>query len=351
MAVLYGLLNEQDLAAQRVTTVGVRQVFDAIDQSVAEHDRVMASLMGLFTRPTTEFQVQYETAASIRLQPLDNSGRARPVKFSGSYTVGLPLNQAGAAWGHDYVTGVKMTVGEAARITSAMLDADSRWMRDHLLAALFVDGSYTFTDPARGALTVYGPASGDSTLYQIMSGADSADTDDHVKGTAAIAAATFSDIYDELREHPENGDGEVITFISTADQSAVEGLTGFYPVSDANLRNGLGVTELVGSLGVATPGDLIGYIEKNWVYVWRGMPANYTISLALGGEKPLAMRQDEEVELQGFKRVAERNDHPWYEEQWLRRAGFGAWNRVGAVVYKTNNATYSVPTGYTSPMP
>ena len=82
MAVLYGLLNEQDLAAQRVTTVGVRQVFDAIDQSVAEHDRVMASLMGLFTRPTTEFQVQYETAASIRLQPLDNRPQSPPATLA-----------------------------------------------------------------------------------------------------------------------------------------------------------------------------------------------------------------------------------------------------------------------------
>jgi len=346
MAVLYGLLNQKDLATNRVTTVGIRQVFDAIDQSVAEHNRQLDALVALFVRRTTEFQIRYETANAIRLQPLDNSGRARPTKFTGNYTVGLPLQSAGAAWGRDYVTGVKMTVADVARITAAMLDADSRWMRDHLLNAFFVDGSYTFSDDEHGDLTVYGPASGDSTVYQILSGADSAATDDHVKGTGSFGAATFTDIHDELMEHPENGGGQVLTFISTADKSTVEGLTGFYPVADPNLRSGADVTELARELGVATPGELIGYLEKNWIFEWRGMPSNYTVSTVLGAEPALAMREDPEAELNGFKRVATRDDHPWTEEQWLRRAGFGAWNRVGSIVYKTNNATYSAPTGY-----
>ena len=83
---------------------------------------------------------------------------------------------------------------------------------------------------------------------------------------------------------------------------------------------------------------------------WPSLPSDYTISVTTGGEKPIAMREDVEAELRGFKKVAERNDHPWYESQWLRRAGFGAWNRVGALVYRTNNATYAIPTNYSSPM-
>jgi len=65
------------------------------------------------------------------------------------------------------------------------------------------------------------------------------------------------------------------------------------------------------------------------------------------------MRQHPEPELQGFSRQADRNDYPWYEQQWARRAGFGAYNRVGALAYfvAAGDTTYDVPTGYSNPMP
>ena len=54
--------------------------------------------------------------------------------------------------------------------------------------------------------------------------------------------------------------------------------------------------------------------------------------------------------VEGFKKVAERNDHPFYESQYLRSAGFGANNRVGALVMEVSDATYDVPTNYVSPL-
>jgi hypothetical protein len=62
------------------------------------------------------------------------------------------------------------------------------------------------------------------------------------------------------------------------------------------------------------------------------------------------MREEPEAGLQGFKRVAQRNDHPFYEDQYLRIAGFGAYNRIAAVVYRIGNASYAIPSGFTSPM-
>lgn len=353
MAVLLGLLNQQDLANMRVTTVGVRQVFDAVDQSFAEHNRQLNALMALFAFPTIEFQINYGLTGITRNQPLDENGRALPIKPSGSYTVAFPIIDSGNAWGKNYKTSVKLTVGEVARIVAMIMDGDSRWMRDHVLAALFYENSttpWTFTDPAHGALSIYGLANGDTVTYQIMAGADSAAADDHVKGTAAIAAATFTDIHDELVEHPENGD-QVVVLVPTASKSTVEGLTGFYPIADPNLRSGSGVTELARTLNVAVPGEVFGYIEGCWVVEWRSMPANYLIGTTIGGVPALAMRQEPEVELQGFNRVADRDNYPWYESQYARYAGFGAYNRVGAIVYRTNNGTYAIPTGYTSPMP
>lgn len=353
MAVLLGLLTEQDIAAQRVTDVGVAQVFRSIDESVAEHNRQLNALMNLFAVRRTDHQTRYELAGVTRSQPLDANGRARPIKPSGYYTVGFPIQGSGNAWGRNYRTSVKMTVGEVARVTAMMMDGDSRWMRDHVLAALFYENSttpWTFPDPDYGDLSVYGLANGDTTTYQIMSGADSAATDDHVLGVASLAASTFRTVHDELVEHPEN-QGEVIALIPTASVATVEALTEFYPVADPNLRSGSGVTELARTLNIATPGKLIGYVEGVWVYEWASMPADYLIGTTVGGEPALAMREDPEMELQGFKRVADRNDYPWYETQYARWCGFGAWNRVGAVVVRTNNATYAVPTGYGSPMP
>lgn len=353
MAILLGLLTEKDLANQRVTTVGVGQVFRAIDESVAEHNRQLNALMALFAMPTTDFQTRYELAGVTRSQPLDSNGRARPVKPTGNYTVGFPLQGSGNAWGRNYRTSIKMTVQEVARLTATMMDGDSRWVRDHILAALFYENSttpWTFPDEANGDLSIYGLANGDTVTYQIMAGADSAATDDHVKGTASLAASTFTDIHDELVEHPENSD-QVVVFVPTASKSAVEALTGFYPIADPNLRSGSGVTELARTLDVAVPGEVFGYIEGCWVVEWRAMPSDYLIGTTVGGEPALAARQDPEIELQGFNRVADRNDYPWYETQYARWLGFGGWNRVGAIVYRTNNGTYAIPTGYSSPMP
>jgi hypothetical protein len=350
MAYLYGFINMKDLYARRVTEVGVDEVNVAIERSVAEHNRQMDALMGLFVRRTTEFKTRFRTPVAARLQPLDNNGRALPIKPAGQYDVSFPLQQAGTAWGTNSVTGAYMTVEEAAEATAAMMDADFRWMRDHLLNAFFVDGSYTFTDELHGALTVYGLASGDATTYNIQSGSDTEATDDHVQGTASLANATFTGLYTELLEHPENS-GEVVALVSSADRAAIEALSLFYPIANRNLRPGNSATVLDANLSVSLPGDVFGMVDRVWVAEWRSMPSNYLVAFTTGGEQPVAMREDPIAELRGFNRVADRTDYPWFERQYRRRAGFGAWNRVGAVILRTNNATYAAPTGYGALMP
>lgn len=353
MAVLLGLLNQADLYDTRVTTAGVQVVQRSIDESVAEHNRQLNALLALFTTTRTDPQTRYLAAGATRLQPLDENGRARPIKPGGYATLGFPLQDAGIAWGRNYRTSIKMTVREVANVVAMMMDADSRWMRDHLLAALFYENSttpWTFTDPLFGAISVYGLANGDTQTFQILSGADSATTDDHVKGATSITEAVFQDIHDELVEHPENGP-EIIAFVPTASSATVQALTNFYPVPDTNLISGVAVTQFNGVLNATVPGKLIGYIAGCKVVEWAGMPANYILGVAAGGEAPIALRQEPEAELQGFRKVADRNDHPWYEQQYLRVAGFGAWNRVGAIIYRTDSASYAIPTGYSSPMP
>lgn len=351
MAVLYGYLNMADLYDQRVTEIGVEQVSTSIEQSVQEHNRQLDALIDLFVMRTTKFKGRFLTAGNARLQPLDNMGRALPIKPSGKYDLAWPIQMGGTAWGFDYVTGQKITLGEVSRVVNTMLDADSRWIRDHILAALFYVNStnpWTFVDEEHGSLSVYGLANGDTTVYNLMTGTDSGATDDHLLEDASLAADTFQTIYDELTEHPENG-GDVIAFIPTNVKATVEAISTFYPIEDPDLRIGTASTVLAGRLNRPVPGMVLGKVEKVWVVEWKSLPDNYIIGVTTEGERPIAMREDMEASLRGFKQVATRDDHPWYERQYLRRAGFGAWNRVGAVVVEVG-ASYSIPTGYDSPM-
>lgn len=353
MTVPYGFINLQNVYDQRVEEVGIPQINAAIDATLAEHNRQLASLMNLFAEQTTEYKVRYKTPTAARLQPLDEHGRARPIRQAGYYDVAFPLHDAGIAWGQTYKATQKMTVREAADIVNTLLTADRRWMRDHILAALFANASWTFTDDEHGSLTVKGLANSDTDTYLIQAGADAGATDSHYLATAssiADASDPFDTIYEEITEHPENS-GEVIVLTPTNLKSSIEGLAAFHPITDPNLNMGSQAVTVVGALNASLPGRLLGYHEaKVWIAEWKSLPDNYLVSITSGGPRALAMRQDMTPSLQGFNRVADRNDYPFFESQYLRIAGFGAWNRVGALVYRIGNGSYAVPTNYSSPM-
>ena len=351
--VLYGFVNLKDVYNQRIDDVGVQVVNDAIDATFVEHNRQLNAVMSLFVDPTTEYKVRYRTPTAARLQPLDENGRARPIKMAGYYDIAFPLQDAGTAWGQTYKASKKMTVAEAANIVNTLLTADKRWMRDHVLAALFANSSWTFSDEQHGSLTIKGLANSDTDTYLIQAGTDAGATDTHYLAQAnAIDNSNdpFGTIYDELTEHPENS-GDVVVFLPTGLKATTMGLSAFYPLSDPNLNPGVATTTVRGALGVQLPGTLFGYHEaKVWLAEWKALPAGYMVGVMTGGPRSLAMREEPEASLRGFNRVAERNDHPFYESQYLRTAGFGAQNRVGAVVYRVGNGAYAVPTNYTSPM-
>lgn len=351
---LYGFVNLKDVFSERVSSVGMDVVSSAIRATVQEHNRQMAAMMGLLVEPTTKYSRRFKTSASATLQPLDEDGRARPIKRKGYYDVAWPLQMSGAAWGQNYIAGAKMTVEEANNITDTLLSADFRWLRNHMLAALFANSSWTFSDDEHGDLTIKGPANGDTDTYAILNGADAPTTDDHFKAQSSSIDDDndpFPAIETELLEHPENG-GEVINFIPTALKSSVIALTDYLPIGDPNVARGISSDRLIGGLSNPVPGKVLGYLEDGgWIVEWRSLPDEHIISITTGGDRPLAMREDPEAELRGFQEIAQRDDHPFYESQWMRRAGFGAWNRVGAVITRIGNASYAVPTGYSSPMP
>jgi hypothetical protein len=354
MAVPYGFISLRDQADRAITEVGVEVVARAVEESRAEHNRQMDALFSSFVETTTEFKTVFQTETAARLQPITERSMADPIQPAGEYEVGYPIQSAGASLGYTYLALVQKTVADAQRDTAMLLSADFRWIRDHILAASYVNGSWTYADKKHGNLTVYGPASGDSTVYSIFSGSDAPATDDHILATASFSTsaeveAVFRTIHDELMEHPENG-GDVIVIVPSANVAVVKAADGFYPVSDGNINFGTVTSTLQRVPDVNIPGTIFGYIEGCFVTEWRSAPSNYLIGFTTEGDRALRMRQYPQAQLQGFGPKGERNKHPWYEEQWERHAGFGAWNRVGLLIHRVDNGTYAVPTNYSSPM-
>lgn len=352
-SILYGFHQLADVFDQRVTQVGLDVVNTAIQQAVTERNRQLNAMTDLFVTRTTEYSVRYQQFGRARSQPLDQNGRARPIKAAGSYTIAFPIQASGNAWGANYVTRQMMTVAEANEATRTLLDGDTEWVSDHILAALFANATWTFTDEQYGDLTIQPLANGDGVTYALFTGAAQGATDTHQyaqAGAVADAANPFPAIYTELTEHPENS-GNVVALCASNLIADIQGLATFVEIADPNIQLGANSSQLVGSLGAQVPGTVKGYVDGVWIVDWPRIPSGYFIATTTGGQRPLAQREYPVASLQGFNLVGERDDHPFWEAQYARFTGFGAWNRVGAVAGLIGNASYSVPTNFTSPMP
>jgi hypothetical protein len=355
----YGLFQLLDLELlnpnQAAATVDSGLLTSGIIMDAARHNADVDAMLRLFTETTSEYQLEVTQAGGGRSQPLDENGRAIPVKPKAPYTVAFPILGSGSALGFNYLTRERMTVRDLAKGLSTMYRGDLQWVTDHLLAALFTNASYSYRDiTGKGALTVYGLANADSvTYYRTTTNALATDT--HYFATAsAIAdnANVFSTMKAELLEHPDNA-GDVIAFISTSLVATATALAEFNPVIDTDIERGTGTDRLVGTLGIVLPpgAELKGKTDSGvWIVEWPILPAGYIVAITTQGRRPLARRVFEQPSLQGFKATGTREDFPYFEEQWQRWEGYGALNRVGGLVQRVGDGSYAIPTGYTVPM-
>jgi hypothetical protein len=358
MAILPGFNNLKDRMKDKVIDVTYPVVYDAIEEFLTYFNQQVNSLTGLLVEPTTEYQRQYNTATHIRLQPLDGeNGRARPVRVGGHYTAAWPMQSAGTALGHAFRENMMMTVEAAMAETAAVAEAYARWSRDQILSALFYPSDYTYSDDTYGDLTVKPLADGGTQTYLKKGGNDAEATDNHYAAQAnAIGDSdnAFENAYNLLNEHPENGDGQIVHLIPSGLVATTRALATFFRTRDMNLSQQSDAEYLVGELGAEVPGEWIGYESdsKGFIVQWNSMPANYILSVRVGSPKPLRKRQYPDARLQGFKLFGKREDWPYVEQQFAVHEGYGAWNRVGAVVTRIGNASYAAPANFTTrPIP
>lgn len=364
MAATYGVWTERDLDLEaNAADVDREALLDAQQVTLAQHNTDLQRIFGIFGEFTTKNQASVKTGVTgVRLQPLDEHGRPRPIKGRGFYYPGFPLWKAGTAEAYTFWTQQQMTVRDFADSFSIMLEADTVWSRDVILGPIFYNGAgFTYADPAQNEnVTVYGFANGDATIYDKSSGAA---TDDHYSAQAnALGAGAdnpMDTIYTELTEHPGNT-GRIVAFINTAQRAAMEALAGFAPVQrliiEPTLAAGSASTEplFAPALGLPLPSTMehIGTHGSTAVVVAQNVPANYMITLAVDATVgALGIRQYPQAALQGLINVGEpMSRFPYQQNSWLRALGAGAKNRVAGHVHRFSNGTYAAPTGYTFPV-
>lgn len=357
MTIAYGFVDLQDMFQERVNTVGVQRIWDAIDESAAEYNRTIEELMAAMVEKTTVAKEQFELPGGGTLQPLDADGNPLPVKPSGSYNVAYPIQGAGTAWGTNRVSREMLTVREANRLTVDAQQKDVDWMRRHILAALFDNVTWTFNDEVGpdgakglGSITIQPLANGDSVTYVKKGG--SLATDDHYLAQAAAiadAANPYDDIYNDLNEHPSNS-GPYVAYISTSLKATTQALANFVEVTDPDVAPASSAASLRSSLARGFGDEVIGKTDNMWIVEWSALPAGYILAHARGGGPVLKMREYDAPALQGFFREPHNVDGNHMVERMLRYAGFGVSNRVGALVYYVGAGSYAIPSGYDAPL-
>jgi hypothetical protein len=350
----YGFVSLEQLAAERVTTVGERRVMDAIQESVGEYTRQLNALLASFVERTTDHKIRFSLAGDGTLQPLDEHGNPIPVRPSGYYDVAFPIQGGGTAWGNNRVSRALMTVDEANRNTLDAMIRDADWMRRHALAACFDNVAWTFDDSEFGDLTIQPLANSDTVKYTKVGGASA--TDDHYLAQAAAIDDShnpFDDIYDELTEHPSNRD-PVVVYVASDLTSSIEALTAFIEVADPDLRYGVATTQIDQGVSLdvirGLGDEVLGKVNHCWIVEWRALPSGYMLAHAVGGGPVLKMREYAAASLQGFFAENHSPDGNLQEVRMIRYCGFGVANRVAAVVYYVGGGAYAIPTGYGAPL-
>jgi len=269
---------------------------------------------------------------------------------SGYYDVALPIQGAGTAWGDNRITRAKMTVDDANRFTWDVMGRDMDWVVRHILAAIFTNVTWTYTDDINGDLVVQPLANADTVVYTFKGG--SSGTDTHFLAQASAIDDThnpFPAINTELMEHPSNS-GQVIVYVPTNLVATIKALTNFLPAVDPNVQQGLASDRVAVTIDPGVGDTVVGYVDGCWIVEWKRLPDSYMIAIATGADPAVGMREHPEAELQGLFPEFQNVDGNRQLNKFIRFAGFGIVNRVAALAYRIGNGSYAIPTGYTAPL-
>jgi hypothetical protein len=351
-----GFIGMEDVFTERVTTVGVKVVWDAIQESLDVHNTELNAMLSAWVQRTTLYSERFMLPGDGTLQPLDDKGNPKPVQVEGHYDVAYPLQGGGTAWGNNRVSRALMTVEEVNRHVLNKTEQDIDWMARHMLAALFPAAAYTYVDEEWGSLSIQPLAlASDGIKYLMRNGKRATDT--HLLAqAAAIADGTnpYPGIYAELYEHPSNrvsATNPVVVYIASDQVATTIALTHFHAKEQAFIVPG-GSTDTVSTnaQNFVAFGDYLGVTDNCIIAELGRLPDGYLVAHATGAGAGIAQREYDDPSLQGFFSEEHSPDGNLMEHRMIRYAGFGVRNRVAFVVQRIGNAAYAAPTGFDPPL-
>lgn len=339
MTSLFGLIDTRDLA-QSAQTIGEARLFDAQTQVLAEYTAMLNEWLGDLATFTIEYQERYGVVGGGELQPSDEYGRPLATRPAGYFDVAYPLYQFGDRKGWTDIYLAKVTGDRISRELDDAILKDRTTMLKMLLRTLLDKTNGTYVDPDKGSLTIRRLANNDGALTPPEhNGNTFASTHTHYVATnnATLATAHLQTMYDHLAEHGLNGD--VILEVADQEVPLIQALTGFVAASDPRIDAPTGTSATV-------RGDrAIGRIKNMEVRNMGWMPDGYMFAYDAAADPPVAVRQDPEGELQGFRLVRTEERYPLRNAFFRRRAGMGVRNRLNGVVTQiVASTTYTTPT-------
>jgi hypothetical protein len=349
--VAYGFHQLQDIFSQRANEVNVEVITTAIEASAAAHTQDMEALLETLVQPLVgPPKKRVKVGGSSESQPLSQDGTPLPEREGASYEISVPFWRTGSSIGFNREVREKITIGELNEKMLERQRQDAGWMIRRLLASVYTRSEWTYRDDSDdiGTLSIKGLANGDTDSYPDLNGTFA--VDDHYSAQAAAIDDVNNPLpamYSELYEHPFNMEPFVL-YAHPTEATAISLLGGFtenptlnpfIQYGDVTLANG--VDDYLGF-----GNRVMGVCNQFIIVESRRIPAGYPLGVALGGARPVFIREEPEANLRGLQMVPFVKDSNHAGFDFYRKAGFAPYNRVGVVVRRIGNATYAPPSGY-----
>lgn len=357
MGALLGLLGISETDVSFVARLGQQMIYDTINEYLQMHTAEVDAQERVFVvGTTTKAQLAYRLPASGEMEQLGGQAEPAATKITGSWTVGFPIRDFGAALLKDDVTMAKMSPAELEAHVDGIRAQDINTRRNNVLRALFTNASRTFKDDELGDITVHPLANGDATLYPPTVGSSAEAVRQRYEVSNYAASAIDSDhnpiekIVDALEDDfgVSTGGSNIAVFINRAQRKKVEALPDFDRVIDTHIRAGANTDIPVNLPNV--PGTIRGRCNGSWIVEYPRIPSGYLAGIHLDAPAPLMRRIDTPNVLAnlgmsaGLTLKAKQVSSPLETAIYRNRYGYGCANRLnGYIIQLKASGSYDIP--------
>lgn len=351
---MYGNISILDTlknANQTVAAFGEEAAFEVLSEVLSAHNVLMNEMLDLFVEKTNERLFISGTVDTMEMRRVDESGAVDVQKVGDTQNLGLPLylNQIAVGWTRKGFQ--QMSTARLAAQFVAANDADVRGIYRDVQLALFTPTNNLnykdrLVDNVKLELRALLNGDGFEAPYG-PGGVAFPSNHTHYTASATLTEAAALATINNVVEHGLSG--EVLYFVSQADEATVRGFANFKPYVDNRINQPTTSEYATGrNLDmVNVTNRAIGILGAAEVWVKPWIRASYQAAVDLGGSsKPLGLRtrSGDFTTGPGALTIAADHEHYPLRAQWMEREyGLGVINRFKAAAHYSGGATYVVP--------